>query len=721
MSIDAELEISEPVLFSLLRHVRSTLTRTEFFTHKRSEYSQEHEISIWAGSFNLNGRKCMQSISEWLPSESSCDVLAFAFQEIVELTASNAILGSSTDNVDAIECLVSSALTTEHYVKLSSIQLVGLYLTVYVKSFILQSIRQVSTASLATGFGGMLGNKGAVAVRMLVRDRPLVFVNVHLSSGEKPKDCAKRQSEVDDILSRMEFGQSVNRPEDEIGESLRNYQVTGKGLLNDPSVIFLGDMNFRLEGVTDAEARAQISQGQHKDLFEKDQLHSLMKRGHLFQGWTEGPVDFPPTFKFKLGTTEYSGEVADSGGEASSGGKKRVPAWCDRLVFRGKHLQQLTYYSVPSITASDHKPVASKLTFISIEFDREKIVGLIERSKRDAELKLAADRPRCPPLKPNSIDLGTLRYGERKVFKVSVSNTGKLDGNFHWVPPPGSILSTSKNLEEDEPSGLPPWIHSYPDEGCVPCGGSKSIELDVCVDREAVKQMAGSEVPITSIFILRVEDASDLFLVVNVEYRQSKLFGLGASLATNPIRWLVLFLLREDLNHLSTPGLMSKSLKSLLPPSINEEQAARSTFSRDLRPLLFSRLASLISGLEERDPHETEDRSLPEGTDAHEAAGLLLLYLSELPSPLLTAPAVGLIASRQPSDPNEALTALLEVISPTEMGALKLVVFLAGKIVEANGSTREEMIQTLSLHVGPRHVQNEIEGQMIKLAMDRLV
>ncbi|CAG8524223.1 10998_t:CDS:2, partial [Paraglomus occultum] len=74
-----------------------------------------------------------------------------------------------------------------------------------------------------------------------------------------------------------------------------------------------------------------------------------------FADFNEGDINFMPTYKYDNGTDNYD-----------TSEKNRIPAWTDRILFRGKNIQ-LKRYSRAEIRISDHRPV---LALFSIEITK---------------------------------------------------------------------------------------------------------------------------------------------------------------------------------------------------------------------------------------------------------------------------------------------------------------------------------------------------------------
>lgn len=75
-------------------------------------------------------------------------------------------------------------------------------------------------------------------------------------------------------------------------------------------VVFLGDFNYRLDGITYDEARDFVSQRCFDWLRERDQLRAEMKAGNVFQGMREAIIRFPPTYKFERHQAGLAGMLA---------------------------------------------------------------------------------------------------------------------------------------------------------------------------------------------------------------------------------------------------------------------------------------------------------------------------------------------------------------------------------------------------------------------------
>lgn len=79
-------------------------------------------------------------------------------------------------------------------------------------------------------------------------------------------------------------------------------------------------------------------------------MQSAVTHGYVVQGYKEGELTFPPTFKFDPGTDVYD-----------SSAKSRIPSWCDRVLWRCSNsdifdaVELLQYTHVPQLKVSDHR------------------------------------------------------------------------------------------------------------------------------------------------------------------------------------------------------------------------------------------------------------------------------------------------------------------------------------------------------------------------------
>ena len=55
------------------------------------------------------------------------------------------------------------------------------------------------------------------------------------------------------------------------------------------------------------QVRKAIKAQKAEQLLAAEELAKMRLSGRSFQGWSEGPISFPPTFKYKRGTNYYIG------------------------------------------------------------------------------------------------------------------------------------------------------------------------------------------------------------------------------------------------------------------------------------------------------------------------------------------------------------------------------------------------------------------------------
>ena len=269
----------------------------------------------------------------------------------------------------------------------------------FVHKSILHLISNVKSMAIPTGIGDTLGNKGGVGISLSIADSSFIFINAHLgahqhatvrrtnefrkisnemvtkflkrndsetSDSEEEEDDENHQEDDDGGCCRiddddmnanlLDDGDIMPNPNDNVvmypssqyNDDLRTDSgpKTNSLIDNFDYVYWFGDLNFRINGTREV-VDGMLENHMHDALLCCDQLTMLMRFNRIFSGFTEGPLNFFPTYKFDHDSDHYD-----------SSQRRRVPSWTDRILFKsGVNTQVLSYCSAPDIRSSDHRPV----------------------------------------------------------------------------------------------------------------------------------------------------------------------------------------------------------------------------------------------------------------------------------------------------------------------------------------------------------------------------
>ncbi|XWS57233.1 hypothetical protein CRYUN_Cryun09bG0156400 [Craigia yunnanensis] len=403
-------------------------------TAKGFLYTRIENLTILTGTWNVGqGRASKGSLDSWLRfAVSDVGIIVIGLQEVemgagfLAMSAVRETVGRDGSAVgqwwlDMIDETLRDMMKRKSqdmmgkklhewrkFERVGSRQLAGMLIAVWVKDNLKPHVGDIDAAAVPCGFGHAIGNKGAVGLRLRVYDRIFCFVNCHFAAHLEA--VGRRNADFDHVYRTMTFsrpsnifnagaaGASSAVPMLRGANAMGAHSPEGMPELSEADmVIFLGDFNYRLDGVSYDEARDFISQRSFDWLRERDQLRSEMEAGNVFQGMREAFITFAPTYKFDKHVAGLSGY--------DSGEKKRVPAWCDRILYRdcrrtlGSECSLecpvvssvSKYESCMDVTDSDHKPVICIFSVEIARIDesvRRQEFGDIMRSNEEVTCKL---------------------------------------------------------------------------------------------------------------------------------------------------------------------------------------------------------------------------------------------------------------------------------------------------------------------------------------------
>ncbi|KEF61852.1 uncharacterized protein A1O9_03423 [Exophiala aquamarina CBS 119918] len=342
--------------------------------------------------------------------DEQIDLYVLGLQEVIDVTSMTEAVRPYTDPNPGKKWkkALADSLPTG-FEKVAEQQLLGLLILIYASPQLYPTINSVSTSSVGTGLMGYLGNKGAVAVRIMIGETTrLCFVNCHLAAGADQTALNRRIWDTSQVLTRTRFspvspdGEVVDGPEEKIGDEdfgfwfgdlnyrlddipgedvrrllllhTRNeYDIANKskrridselGYLtapsNEPIVshkhyeysdVELPASESAVEPPLDPKSDPASLHTTIQSLLAHDQLRAQQRLRKAFhEGWREGEINFLPTYKYDVGSV----------GMFDSGEKKRSPSWCDRVLFRTRRDREVYEEKAKKLEEARKKDEAMK-------------------------------------------------------------------------------------------------------------------------------------------------------------------------------------------------------------------------------------------------------------------------------------------------------------------------------------------------------------------------
>lgn len=324
------------------------------------QFTSYSTSNILVGTFNVNGASKHADLSRWLfpiGDKFKPDIVVLGLQEVIELSAGS-LLNADYSKGSFWENMVNKCLNQydDKYLLLRVEQMSSLIILFFVKADKAHMVKQVEGSTKKTGFGGITGNKGAVAIRFEYGGTSFCFVNAHFAAGANNID--ERRGDYETIVKNIMFTRSKTIPHHD-------------------SIFWLGDLNYRIV-LPNEEVRRELSskrEGYIERLLRYDQLTQEINTGLVFQGFREPTLKFRPTYKYDNNTDTYD-----------SSEKARTPSWTDRIVYKGSNLHPLAY-SDAHLIISDHRPVyaayRAKITLID-ESIRQDLTNRLYQEYKEA-------------------------------------------------------------------------------------------------------------------------------------------------------------------------------------------------------------------------------------------------------------------------------------------------------------------------------------------------
>uniref|UniRef100_A0A4W4HLU2 phosphoinositide 5-phosphatase n=1 Tax=Electrophorus electricus TaxID=8005 RepID=A0A4W4HLU2_ELEEL len=568
--------------------LRDNLIKCELLKNEEA-YTYIQNFNFFLGTYNVNGQTPRESLRPWLSATPQPpDFYCVGFQEL-DLSKEAFFFNDTPKEQEWMKAVSEGLHPDAKYALVKLVRLVGIMLLFYVKKEHAKHISEVEAEAVGTGIMGRMGNKGAVAVRFQFHNSDLCVVNSHLAAHIE--EYERRNQDYKDICSRMLFRQ-------------QDPTLPPLTILKHSIVLWLGDLNYRISELDVDYVKDLILKKDFETLHNYDQLKRQMDEETVFVGFMEGEIDFQPTYKYDTGSDYWD-----------TSEKCRVPAWCDRILWRGKNIVQQYYQSHMTLRTSDHKPVSSLLE-IGIKVVNEEAY---KKTFEDIVRSLDKLENECIPsvsVSQSEFHFKDVKFMQHRSETLKLHNDGQVPCQFEFIQ------------KLDEPAYCKPWLTANPAKGFL-AQASIDIDLEVFVNRSTAPELNSGQQQLEDILVLHLERGKDYFISITGSYLPS---CFGSSIHTlcqmrEPIQEMPL----EMIHRLVTSKRSQKALD--IPKEIwmmVDHLYRNASKQEDLfqQPGLRSEFEVI------RDCLDTGTLDSLPGSN-HSVAESLLLFLDALPDPVV--------------------------------------------------------------------------------------